>query len=200
MREMRTSFFALIIAALIFAATSTNIVTAQEKDKEPKNPPASTVDAWRQALPPEAEVETPAAGATTATAQPRVSREEVEANVLALERKWMEALKLRDASALNQIIGDDFTLVSPQLVVADGSRDKYFTHALHDLNLASYDLDKMTVRLYGRVAVVSARLKQSASVAGVDWGGAYLVTDVWVSRDGFWHVVSRHASLSSEKK
>jgi hypothetical protein len=56
------------------------------------------------------------------------------------------------------------------------------------------------VRLYGRTAVVSGRLKQSATVAGEDWGGSYLITDVWVSRDGFWRVVSRHASLLPGKK
>jgi ketosteroid isomerase-like protein len=120
--------------------------------------------------------------------------------LIELERRWMEALKLRDASALSQIISDDFTLVSPRLVVSAGDRDKYFKHVARDLNLASYDFEELTVRLYGRAAVVSGRLKQSASVAGEDWGGSYLVTDVWVGRDGFWRVVSRHATLVQDKR
>ncbi|MGB8507954.1 MAG: nuclear transport factor 2 family protein [Pyrinomonadaceae bacterium] len=194
MREMRTHFYTFIAAAMIFVAAQSSVVKAQEQDKEAKKPSSSTVDAWRQALPPEVEVERPA-DATTNVAQPASSRAESEKSVIALEGKWMEALKVRDATALNQVIGDDFTLVSPQFVVAVGDRDKYFNHALRDLHLASYDIDELSVRLYGRTAIVNGRIKQSANVAGVDWGGTYLVTDVWVSRDGIWRVVSRHMSL-----
>ena len=84
----------------------------------------------------------------------------------------MGALQQRDASALSQLIADDFTLVSPRLVVASGDRDKYFQHALRELSLTSYGFEGLTVRLYGRAAVVTGRLKQSATAAGEDWGGA----------------------------
>ncbi len=199
MRETRTRLLTLFVGALLLAAVSSSAVSAQEKGKESQKPASgSTVDAWRQALPPGAEAEKSAEGAAT-EAQPRASREEVEKSLLTLEGKWMEALKLRDASALSQIVSDDFTLVSPRLVVAVGDRGKYFEHVMRALDLASYEFEGLTVRLYGRTAVVSGRLKQSATVAGEDWGGSYLITDVWVSRDGFWRVVSRHASLLSEK-
>jgi ketosteroid isomerase-like protein len=200
MRETRRHVFNFLLGALLLAAAPSFAVTAQEKGKEAQKPSTgSTLDAWRQALPPGAETGRPAEGATTES-QPRASREEVEKSLLALERKWMEALKVRDASALSQIVSDDFTLVSPRLVVAAGDRDKYFEHAMRALNLASSDFEGLTVRLYGRTAVVSGRLKQSATVGGEDWGGTYLITDVWVSRDGFWRVVSRHASLLPGKQ
>jgi ketosteroid isomerase-like protein len=199
MRDIRTRLFIFFAGALILIAPSI-IITAQDKDKETRKPDTgTTVDAWRQALPPEAETEKPAEASANGS-QPRASREEVEKSLIALERKWMGALKQRDASALSQIISDDFTLVSPRLVVADGDRDAYFRHAMRDLNLTAYDFEELTVRLYGRAAVVSGRLKQSATVAGEDWGGSYFVTDVWISRDGVWRVVSRHASLLPEKK
>jgi ketosteroid isomerase-like protein len=199
MRDMRSRFLAVFVGALLLACAQPAAAASQEKDKEPQKPASGTVEAWRQALPPEAEATEPAEG-ETAAAPPRVSREEVEAGLRALELKWMEALRLRDASALSQIIADDFALVSPQLVVAAGDKEKYFKHAMRELNLASYDFEELSVRLYGRTAVVSARLKQSANAAGEDWGGSYLVTDVWVSRDGFWQVVSRHATLIPVRK
>ncbi|MCA1634755.1 MAG: nuclear transport factor 2 family protein [Acidobacteria bacterium] len=201
MRETQTRFFAFFVGAILLAAAQSVVVRAQVKDKEtPKPASTSTVEAWRQSLPPGAEeAERPAVGATN-EAQPRASRAEVEKVLLALERKWMEALKLRDASALSQIIADDFTLVSPRLLIAVGDRNKYFEHAMRGLHLTSYDMEGLTVRLYGRTAIVSGRLKQSATVAGEDWGGSFLVTDVWVSRDGFWRVVSRHASLLTVNK
>lgn len=195
MRETRSRFYFYLIWVLMLAAAPGG-VAAQEKgkEKEKQKPATSTVDAWRKALPPEAEAARPAGGEAAAAAQPRPSREEIEQGFIALERKWMDALKLRDASALSQLIADDFTLVSPRLVIAAGGRDKYFAHAMRGLNLTSYDLDQLTVRLYGRAAVVSGRVKQTATVAGEDWGGTFLVTDVWVNRDGAWRVVSRHAS------
>ena len=200
MREARTRMLVLFTATLILGATLSASATAQDKGKEAQKPATGTVDAWRQALPPEAETtETPEA--SPAVTQPRAAREATEMALLALERRWMGALQQRDASALSQLVASDFTLVSPRLAVAAGDRDKYFQHAMRDLTLTSYDFEGLTVRLYGRAAVVSGRLKQSATVAGEDWGGAYLFTDVWVSRDGAWQVVSRHTSLlPAEKK
>lgn len=184
------SFLTLLVAALILAAPA----GAQEKEKGA--PQSSAADVWRQALPPEPETSEPAEGAeASAPAEPSNSREETEAGFIELERRWMEALRLRDASALTQLISDDFTLFSPRLSIAPGEREKYFNHAMRDLNLASYEFEGLTVRLYGAAALVTGRLKQTATVAGQDWGGTYLVTDVWVDRDGLWQVVSRHASL-----
>jgi ketosteroid isomerase-like protein len=198
MRRTRRHLFTFFAAALTLGSASMP-AAAQDKGKEAQKPPASTVDAWRQALPPETEA-TGTAEASAADARQHVSREAVEKALLALERTWMGALQQRDASALSQLISDDFTLVSPRLVVAAGDRDRYFQHAMRDLSLTSYDFEGLKVRLYGRTAVVSGRLRQSASVAGEDWGGSYLFTDVWVSRDGFWQVVSRHASLLPPEK
>lgn len=193
MKKFRRQLFTLFATALTLAALSLS-ATAQEKGKEPQKPSTGTVDAWRQALPPEAET-TETTESPASSAQPRLTREAAEKALAALERKWMDSLRQRDASALSQIISDDFTLVSPRLVVATGDRDKYFQHAMRELNLTSYEFENLTVRLYGRTAVVSGRLKQSANIAGEDWGGNYLFTDVWVSRDSAWQVVSRHTSL-----
>lgn len=203
MKRFRTHQHTFFVAALTLAALSVSTLSAvaQDKGKETQKPSSSTVDAWRQALPPEAETTEATETSATASAQPRLTREVAEKALLALERKWMDSLQQRDASTLSQLISDDFTLVSPRLVVAAGDRDKYFQHAMRELNLTSYDFESLTVRLYGRTAVVSGRLKQSANAAGEDWGGAFLFTDVWVARDGAWQVVSRHASpLPPEKR
>lgn len=193
-----TRLFNIIAVALTIAATASP-AAAQDKGKEAQKPATGTVDAWRQALPPQAETEA-TTEAPASVARQRETREATEKALLALERKWMGALQLRDASALSQLVSDDFTLVTPRLVVAPGDRDKYFQHAMRDLSLTSYDFEGLTVRLYGRTAVVSGRLRQSASVAGEDWGGTYHFTDVWVSRDGTWQVVSRHTSLPPPEK
>lgn len=193
-----TRIFNIVAAALAIAATTTTSA-AQDKGKEAQKPATTTVDTWRQALPPQAETEATAEAPASVTQQ-RESREATEKALLALERKWMGALQQRDASALSQLVSEDFTLVTPRLVVAPGDRDRYFQHAMRDLSLTAYDFEGLTVRLYGRTALVSGRLRQTASVAGEDWGGTYNFTDVWVSRDGAWKVVSRHTSLPPPEK
>lgn len=198
MKEVRTRLFKLFIAALMLAAPSAT-AAAQEKGKEAQKPATGTVDAWRQALPPETETEG-APEAAAAVARQRDARAANEKAVLTLERKWMDALLQRDASALSQLVSDDFTLVSPRLIIAAGDRDKYFQHTMRDLTLTSYEFEGLTVRLYGRAAVVAGHLKQSASAAGEDWGGNYFFTDVWVNREGVWQVVSRHTSLLPPEK
>ncbi len=195
MRGIRSHLLTFAAASVLAVAASIiepSFVAAQDKKDEQK--PSTTVDAWRQSLPPDSEAERPALDPER-DAPTRPTREEIEKNLLALELKWMDALKLRDASTLGQILADDFVIVSPRLPGAHGRRDKYLNHALRDLKLVSYEFNDLTVRLYGRAAVVSGRLKQSAAtIAGEDLSGDYFITDVWISRDGFWRVVSRHAS------
>ena len=192
MRETLKSLLTFAAGALILSAATAAF--AQEK-KDGGQKPASTVDAWRQALPPDAETERPAAAEEPNGTPARPSREEVERNLLALEIKWMDALKMRDASTLGQVVADDFVSVSPRADGVVSDRARYLDHATRELKLTSYEFRDLTVRLYGRTAIVSGRLTQTATAAnGDDLGGSYFFTDVWVSRDGAWRVVSRHAS------
>jgi len=187
--------FLVLLTCLLLVFVAPPLTAAQEKKDEEKKPAGSTADAWRQALPPEAERTAETVEAASGAPAP-ASREEVERSLLALERKWMEALKARDASTLAQVIADDFSFVGPRAFDKPGDRDKYLAHALRELKISSYEFDGLTVRLYGRTALVSGRLAQKATDAGgEDLSGSYFVTDVWVSRDGFWRVVSRHVSL-----
>lgn len=195
MRSIRMQAFTLFLWTLVCAASLTVIAKAQEKEKQK---PGTTIDAWRQALPPESEAQRPAEEMPgVAPALP--SNDETQQALLSLERRWMDSLKVGDADSLNQIISADFTFASPRVIdVRD--RIKYLEHALRDLKLTSYEFDKTTVRVFGRTAIVSGLLKQKATVRGEDWGGSYLITDVWISRDGNWRVVSRHESLLPEQK
>lgn len=194
MKSIRLAFFVFFISAMAFVSLPRS-VSGQERDK-PK--PGTTLDAWRQSLPAEAEVrssgeETPEAAASSA------SKEEVQKILLELERSWMNSLKISDADSLNQILAADFAFASPRMI--DGrDRAKYLEYALRDLKLTFYELDKTTVRVFGRTAIVSGRLKQKATAKGEDWSGDYLFTDVWINRGGVWRAVSRHQSPIKEQQ
>lgn len=181
-----------LFTLIVIWAVAPKIVAAQEKQK-----PGTTVDSWRQSLPPEAQVQ---AAEMPGVAAALPSDDETHKTLLALEKRWMDSLKIGDAESLGEIISADFTFASPRLTAEVGNRTRYFDYAVRDLKLTSYEFDKATVRLFGRTAIVSCLLKQKATVGGADWGGSYLVTDVWLNRAGIWRVVSRHESPLPEQK
>jgi len=194
MRSIRIHAFALVLWTLMFSFALTTSIRAQEKEKQK---PGTTVDAWRQALPPEAEAQKQVEEMPGSTTMP--SHDETQKTLLSIERGWMESLRVGDADSLSQIIPGDFTFANPHVIeVMD--RAKYLEHSLRDLKLTSYEFDKTTVRLFGRTAIVSGLLKQKATIKGEDWGGNYLFTDVWIRRDGIWRVVSRHESPLPEQR
>lgn len=192
MKSVRLAFFLFSIAQMISAASPPSVV-GQDKPK-----PGTTVDAWRQSLPSEAEAGTPVEEKTDAAAS-SPSFAETQKVLLDLERRWMDSLKVSDADSLDQILAPDFAFASPR-VIEGRDRTKYLKHSLRDLKLASYEFEKTTVRLFGRTAIVSGRLKQKATANGEDWSGDYLFTDVWINRDGVWRAVSRHESAIKEQK
>lgn len=190
MRSMKAHHYTFFIWVLLWLISPAVIGMAQERVKES---PGTTVDAWRQSLPRDAEAPGPAEeNPETAISSP--SREETQKILLTLETKWMDSLRASDADSLGEIIAADFSFASPRMKdVKD--RIKYLEHALRDLKVTSYEFEKITVRPFGRTAIVSGLLKQNATVKGEDWAGTYLVTDVWINRNGIWRAVSRHESL-----
>lgn len=188
---MNSCFSTLITLTLMWALPATMVTTAQEKQK-----PGTTIDSWLQALPPEAEAQAEEAAAVAALLP---ANDETQKTLLALELRWMDSVKAGDADSLSQIVSRDFTFASPRAIrVSD--RIQYLEYALRDLKLSSYEFENTRVRVFGRTAIVSSLLKQKAMVKGEDWGGSYLVTDVWLNREGSWRVVSRHESLVPEQK
>ena len=116
----------------------------------------------------------------------------MESEIAALERQWMEAWLRRDRPTCDRILADDFVLTSARGTLM--SKAEWLDGAMGHIVGQSFDWDELRVRLFGEVAIVHARTRQSATVSGHDWSGQFLLTDVWVHRDGRWQVVSRHGT------
>jgi ketosteroid isomerase-like protein len=108
-----------------------------------------------------------------------------------LEREWMNGWLARDRDTCARILGDDFLLTSARGVLMTKTE---WLAALDSIVGESFQWEEIRVRPFGDLAVVHCRTKQRASVAGHDWSGRFLLTDVWVRRDGRWQVVSRHGT------
>jgi hypothetical protein len=187
MKLFRVSILLLFIAVLQ-CGTSVTTARAQEPSKQK---PGTTLDTWKQSLPSAEQVQS--VEETTGTSSSIASGDETKKMLLSLEQTWMESVKVGDADSLNQILSTDFMFTSPRLV--DGKdRVAYLKYSLSESKLVSYELNRMTVRLFGRTAIVSGLLKQTSAVKGMSAAEEFLVTDVWLNREGVWRVVSRHES------
>ena len=118
----------------------------------------------------------------------------VEQELVKMENEWARAWQLPDPSALENIIADDFTLISSRSKGEITNKRQYIDSTLKLVRGDGYSFERMNVRVYGDTAVITAQFQQNATFAGHDWSGEFLLTDVWVKRDGRWQVVARHSS------
>jgi ketosteroid isomerase-like protein len=118
----------------------------------------------------------------------------VEQELVKLENEWARAWQLPDPGALESILGDDFTLTSSRSKGEITNKRQYIDSTLKLVRGDGFSFEKLNVRIYGDTAVINAQFQQTATFAGRDWSGDFLITDVWVKRGGRWQVVARHAS------
>lgn len=193
----------LIPAAWAIALVLTVCVAARAQQPSPPkekdaSKPASTADAWKQAMP-QNEVEATSADAVIGgAAGAEETFEQIEKRLRALEGRWMEAIKTQDGATLDRILADDFTFVGDHTIAASLDKANYTESALKNWRLTSYSFDSLSVRVYGDTAVVNGVYKQQAVVAGKPWSGEFLVTDVWIKQGKRWRVVTRHLSPAAK--
>lgn len=190
----------VIIPALLFITLASASVRAQGTEKK-ETEKTTTIDAWKQALPDgDQSADTPlkvAMGDSKDNVESEETPAQIEKRILDLERRLMEAVKLRDAAALQRFLADDFILAGMNLTgtAAQSDKTRYIEWALKNLELKSYNLEKTTVRVYSSTAIVTFNFKRQASVAGSPADGDFIVTDVWVKRGKRWQAASHHISL-----
>jgi ketosteroid isomerase-like protein len=116
-----------------------------------------------------------------------------DAELISLQHEWMDAWRRRDREALERILAPEFILTSAR---SDRlmPRDLWLETAMTRASAESFRYDDFRVDVFGDAAVVRSRLSQVATVDGEPWNDTFMLTDVWIRRDGRWQVVARHAS------
>ena len=115
-----------------------------------------------------------------------------ETEIPLLEQAWMLAWLKKDHATCERILAEDFVLTSARGVLM--SKREWLTAAMGPITGTAFEWEQILVRPLGDTAIVHGRAKQKASVAGQDWSGVFLITDVWAKRDNQWQVVSRHGT------
>src|SRR5947209_410870 len=116
-----------------------------------------------------------------------------EQTLTALYHRWMQAVKDKDLPALQPILAEEY------IYTASGqgrfSREQWLgAVAVYDVETFSFP--SIAVRRYGDMAVAIIRYVQEGVYRGERRGGDFLITDVWVHRDGRWQVVARSSILN----
>lgn len=111
-----------------------------------------------------------------------------------LESTWMNAWIAKDQETLNNILSDDFILVSSIGAGTLMDKKEWLEKAVSLYHCTLFEIDQIQVKNYGDTAVVYLWSHQEAEANGRPWNGNFLCTDVWVKQNSGWKVVSRHGS------
>jgi ketosteroid isomerase-like protein len=111
-----------------------------------------------------------------------------------LEEDWMKAVARKDVDALNRFMADEFTLTSAYSTGNVITKEEFIKN-IQSVKQNELSFYNATLGIYGDVAILKARIKDNYTMNGEDRSGDYLITDVWVKRDGRWQIVTRHSSL-----
>lgn len=120
-----------------------------------------------------------------------------EQTLIDLENAWMDAWRRLDYEHLDEILAPEFTLTSAR---SDRLVDRAeWLRLLDQVRATSFEYSDFFVQVFGDAAVVKSRLTQVATVGDQPWNATFMLTDVWVRRDGRWQVVARHSSTPPAK-
>ena len=113
--------------------------------------------------------------------------------LVALEQAWLEAIQRKDMDALARIIGDDYAYTA----TGHGRRTRQeWMEAVPYYDIHNFTIISADVRVYGDAAVVLPHVQQTATFGDATRSGNFLITDVWLKREGTWRVVARSSILT----
>ena len=131
------------------------------------------------------------AGAMAAAVQPQ--RGTAERQVLATDDERYEALRRGDPAPLERIYADDYTLVT-SLGQVRTKAEQINELRSGQLRYPTIEVLDRQVRMYGDVAVVLSRQKNSIVQGSQQIVGEERITRIYKQIDGAWRVIATHAT------
>ena len=142
-----------------------------------------------------------AAVATATPAKERFDPAAIEAEILKLEREWMDAPRTKNGEAVRRVVADDAVLVYPDGSVATKA-DEVRTVEAGDVTMDSFEsleskvtvIDADAAFISGRSSIKNGKYKDPNTKKTIDISGEYRFLDVYAKRDGKWQVVASQAT------
>ena len=141
----------------------------------------------------------PAFSAQHVAVRPRTALESTDQQaireIVDMERLAKEASLKRDVDFSEKTLADDYVAITPLGQVAT-KQDSVSARKSRQLRYETINVSDMVVRIYGDMAVVTARAEVKGQQLGEDFSGPYRYTRVWVRRSGHWQTVSYQATVT----
>ncbi len=121
-----------------------------------------------------------------------------QADIQKMQDSWTAAVLRGDSAALQQILGSDFTFVTPEgEMLSKGETVAYFTK---DLKIDSLSVQVDRTRIYIGSAVVTSQASLKGTYKDKEINGDYRVVDVFEPERTGWKAVYRQVTkVKSEK-
>lgn len=142
-----------------------------------------------------------------------MAQTDTEQSIIQMQTDWTEAWLHHDEAALDRFVADDFVITTAGKGLRESKR-QWIDGAMARYAPKSFEYGDMQARVFPGAAVVTWRYTEETTgdLLARLYGGSvgehrqsdagsdvhrltFLLTDVWIKRDGRWQVVSRHASL-----
>jgi ketosteroid isomerase-like protein len=128
-------------------------------------------------------------------AQPAAAQaaSQVEQEVTKVERTYLDATIKKDRATLARIYGDDYMYTHSNGAVMNKAQD-IADAVSSDAKWTSYSLEDTKVRVFGDVAVLTAKLTLNGTSKGYVPGPRREI-DIFVKRNGAWQLVGGQTAL-----
>lgn len=113
-------------------------------------------------------------------------------SALAAEEELAAAMQSNDADGIARSLSDDWAVISARGGVGEGK--SIFPEGIKQGSLThtAYEISEPRVRLYGNVALVTAKVHNAGTSRGKSFDVMERETDVWLWKDGSWKCVLTH--------
>jgi ketosteroid isomerase-like protein len=122
------------------------------------------------------------------------------ASVLAAEEEFARALQDNDADGIARSLSDDWVVISARGGIGEGK--SIFPNGIKQGSLThkAYEVSDPRVRLYGNVALVTAKVHNAGTFDGKPFDVMERETDVWLWKDGVWKCVLTHEAWEGAER
>jgi hypothetical protein len=115
-------------------------------------------------------------------------------DLAALSIRFMEAVRDRELAWLEEHLADEFTLTTGRPGAPVRRREEWLAITAERYVIEEFAFEELEPIDLGSAGVVRSRYRQRGSMDGASRTQTYLMTDVWVERDGRTQLVTRHIS------
>jgi ketosteroid isomerase-like protein len=124
---------------------------------------------------------------------PTPKPDDLRSYVFQREAEWERALSMNDAAGLDEVMADDWRMISAEGQVITKAQA---LSALRSgvLRYDSVTFEEVEVRAYPGAAIVMGRSRERGNLRGASFDENYIFTDVFLPHGGAWRSVLTHTT------